>query len=56
MSLRAFIAAKALPALISFTTPADAAKYSPADLQAAAARVACGYADKLIAELGKEDK
>jgi hypothetical protein len=56
MSLRAYIAAKAMPAIIGITTPADAAKYSPDDLQAVSARVACGYADALIAELGKEAK
>jgi len=56
MSLRAYIAAKALPTLIGLTTPADAAKYTPDDLQAAAARAACGYANKLIAELGKGGK
>ena len=56
MSLRAYIAAKAMPAIIRLTTIADAAKYSPDDLQAATARAACGYADKLIAELGKEGK
>jgi len=56
MSLRAYIAAKALPALIGLMTPADAAEYKPADLQAATARAACGYADALLAELGKEGK
>jgi hypothetical protein len=56
MSLRAYIAAKAMPAIIGITTPADAAKYSPDDLQAATARAACGYADALIAELGKGGK
>ena len=56
MSLRAYFAAKAMPAIIRLTTSADAAKYSPDDLQAATARASCGYADKLIAELGKEGK
>jgi len=56
MSLRAYIAAQAMPAIIGITTPADAANYTPDDLQAATARAACGYADKLIAELGKEGK
>jgi hypothetical protein len=56
MSLRAYIAAKAMPAIIGLMTPADAAEYKPADLQAATARAACGYADALIAELGKEGK
>jgi len=56
MSLRAYIATRALPTIIGFTTPADAAKYSPDDLQAAAARAACRYADALIAELGKGGK
>jgi len=56
MSLRAYIATEAMQAIIGFTTPADAAKYSVADLQAAAAHAACGYADALIAELGKEGK
>ena len=56
MSLRAYIAAQAMPAIIGLMTLADAAKYNPDDLQAAAARAACGYADKLIAELGKEGK
>jgi hypothetical protein len=56
MSLRAYIAAKAMPAIIGLMTPADAAEYKPADLQAATARAACGYADALIAELGKGDK
>ena len=56
MSLRAYIAAKAMPAIIRLTTSADAAKYSPDDLKAATARAACGYADALIAELGKEGK
>jgi hypothetical protein len=56
MSLRAYIAAKAMPAIIGLMTPADAAEYKPADLQAATARAACGYADALIAELEKEGK
>jgi hypothetical protein len=56
MSLRAYIAAKAMQAVIGITTPADAAKYNPDDLQAATARAACGYADALIAELSKEGK
>ena len=56
MSLRAYIAAKALPTLIGITTPAEREKYTPADLQTATARAACGYADALIAELGKEGK
>ena len=56
MSLRAYIAAKVMPAIIGLLTPADAAKYTPADLQAATAIAACGYADALIAELGKEGK
>jgi hypothetical protein len=56
MSLRAYIAAQAMPAIIGLMTPADAAEYKPADLQAATARAACGYADALIAELGKEGK
>jgi hypothetical protein len=45
-----------MPAIIGLMTPADAAEYKPADLQAATARAACGYADALIAELGKEGK
>jgi hypothetical protein len=56
MSLRAYIAIQAMPAIIGLMTPADAAEYKPADLQAATARAACGYADKLISELGKGDK
>ena len=56
MSLRAYIAAQAMPSIIGLMTPADAAEYKPADLQAATARAACGYADALIAELGKEGK
>jgi hypothetical protein len=59
MSLRAYIAAKAMQSIIGWTPPDDAAKYNPDDLQfatARTARAACGYADALIAELGKEDK
>ena len=56
MSLRAYVATKAMQAIIGLTTPADAAKYNPDDLRAATARAACGYADALIAELGKEEK
>jgi len=56
MSLRAYIATHAMPAIIGLMTPADAAEYKPADMQAATARAACGYADALIAELGKEGK
>jgi hypothetical protein len=56
MSLRAYIAAKAMPAIIGITTPTDAARSNPDDLQAVTARAACGYADKLISELGKEGK
>ena len=56
MSLRAYIAAQAMPAIIGLMTLADAAEHKPADLQAATARAACGYADALIAELGKEGK
>ena len=56
MSLRAYIATHAMQAMIGLTTSADAAKYSLDDLQAATARAACGYADKLIAELNKEAK
>ena len=56
MSLRAYIATHVMPAIIGLVTTADAAKYSPDDLQAATARAACGYADALIAELGKEAK
>ena len=56
MSLRAYIAAQAMPAIIGLMTPADAAEYKPSDLQAATARAACGDADALIAELGKGDK
>ena len=56
MSLRAYIAAKAMSAIIGITTPADAANYTPDDMQAATARAACGYADALIAELNKGGK
>jgi hypothetical protein len=56
MSLRAYIACRAMQSIIGITTPADAARYNPDDLQAATARAACGYADALIAELGKEGK
>jgi hypothetical protein len=56
MSLRAYIAAKAMQAIIGLTTSGDAAKSNPDDLQAATARAACCYADALIAELGKGDK
>ena len=59
MSLRAYIAAKAMQSIIGWTPPDDAAKYNPDDLQfatARTARAACGYADALIAELGKEGK
>ena len=56
MSLRAYIAAKAMSAIIGLMTPADAANYTPDDMQAATARAACGYADALIAELGKGGK
>jgi hypothetical protein len=56
MSLRAYIATKAMHAIIGLTTPAAIAKHSPDDLQAATACAACGYADALIAELGKEAK
>ena len=56
MSLRAYVATKAMQSIIGLMTPADAAEYKPADLQTATARAACGYADALIAELGKEGK
>ena len=56
MSLRAYIASRAMQAIIGITTSGDAAEYKPDDLQAATARAACGYADALIAALGKEGK
>jgi hypothetical protein len=56
MSLRAYIATKAMQSIIGLTTSGDAAKYNHDDLQAATARAACGYADALIAELGKGGK
>ena len=56
MSLRAYIATKAMQSIIGVVASADAAKYTPDDLQAATAIAACGYADALIAELGKEGK
>ena len=56
MSLRAYIATKAMQALINTTTQADVAKYNGAELREATARGACAFADALIAELGKEGK
>jgi len=56
MSLRAYIATKAMQSIIGLTTSGDAATHTPDALQAATARAACCYADALIAELGKGDK
>ena len=56
MSLRAYIATKAMQSIIGVVTSSDAAKYTSDDLHAATAIAACGYADALIAELGKEGK